>query len=190
VTKPAHGNLDLAMRQVLAELELTSHGSTQSWNSSGHGGGESVNVFPPGESRPPHIEWRERYERAVTDDARQRIIEDAGRALRGIIRRAKVTPTSGESEKQFAARVISTGRGFGVGEVATAMRCTPTRVRRIRLANGVSLEFGLALTVEAPDGDVERRARTLAEQGMSVRQIEMLTGMSKSWLHRMLGRAA
>ncbi len=187
--EPAHGNLDLAMRQVLAELELTSHGSTQSWNSSGHGG-ESVNVFPPGESSPPHIEWRERYERATTDDARQWVIDDAGRALRGIIRRAKVTVASGESEKQFAARVISTGRGFGVGEVATAMRCTPTRVRRIRLANGVSLEFGLALAVEAPDADAERRARTLAEQGMSVRQIGLLTGMSKDRVHRMLGKAA
>jgi len=189
MTEPAHGNLDLAMRQVLAELELTSHGSTQSWNSSGHGG-ESVNVFPPGESCPPHIEWRERYERAITDDARQRVIDDAGRALRGIIRRAKVTPVSGESEKEFAARVISTGRGFGVGEVATAMRCTPTRVRRIRLAGGVSLDFGEPLIVEAPDGDVERRVRTLAEQGMSERQIAMLTRLGTSRVRRVLGRAA
>jgi len=178
------------MRQVLAELELTSHGSTQSWNSSGHGGGESVNVFPPGESSPPHIEWRERYERAVTDDARQRVIEDAGRALRGIIRRAKVTPGREETEKEFAARALKDGRGFTLSVASTALRCTPTRLKRIRLAGGKTLDLGEPLIVEAPDGDVERRARTLAERGMSVRQMEMLTGMSKSWLHRMLGRAA
>lgn len=189
MTEPTHGNLDLAMRQVLAELELTSHGSTQSWNSSGHGGGDSDKVYPFGDQFPPHIEWRERYERAITDDARQRVVDDAGRALREIIRRAKVTPTSGESEGEFAARVISTGRGFGVGEVATAMRCTPTRVRRIRLAGGVSLEFGLALSAP-PATDAERRARTLGEQGMSERQIIMLTGLTKWRVRRVLGKAA
>jgi len=185
VTEPTHGNLDLAMRQVLAELELTSQGSTQSWNSSGHGGGESDKVYPFGDQFPPHIEWRERYERATTDDARQQVIDDAGRALRGIIRRTKVTPGREETEKQFAARVISTGRGFGVGEVATAMRCTPTRVRRIRLANGVSLDFGLTLTV-----DVEQRCRDLEGRGMTERQIGMLTGLAKSRVRRVLGRAA
>jgi hypothetical protein len=51
---------DREARQVLAELELISHGKCASYNSSG--AGESTAVLPQGESRPPHEYWRHRFQ--------------------------------------------------------------------------------------------------------------------------------
>lgn len=75
-------------RQLLAELELVSHGTTQAWNPSGGGHNAERPAFPPGEPKPPHIALRARLNAALTQTQVDRVCTAAREALRA----AKYTP--------------------------------------------------------------------------------------------------
>lgn len=169
-----HAIIPQHVRLLLAELELISHGSTQSWNSAGGAHGDNTAVLPYGESNPPHVYFRDLYLTQTTDEGRQRVVGKicgALREARGHIDRSHVV---GETREQEDTRIISQGEGFTADEVAHRFNCTPSRVRRARLAAGRSQHDGKptqgSLTVT--DGRIE--ALRMKEQGMSVRAIAMV----------------
>lgn len=179
---------DQQMHAVLLELMMLSHGSTQSWNASGRGGERDSR--PPGESYPPAEAYRDRYAAASHDVARQRVLHDARDELEtwrghGIRRHA------GESGQQQEQRMLREGRGFDPQTVAIRFDTNAGRVRKLRVSNGCLPETGEPLPgapvtpIAGPD-----RVLELHGQGCTLRQITTLTGVSKSQVHRILGRVA
>lgn len=175
-------------RQILAQLELISHGTTQSW-SPGHGGEKDV-VFPPGEKTPPHVYWRTRWLEATDEDARTAAWSGARKELESLSTRS-ITEISVETEEQLAKRVVKDGEGWTVEEVAQRMRCTTTFVRRARLKDGRNTETGVKPEEMIADfADRREQARELAERNLTERQIVAITGLPKSTVRRVLGKAA
>ena len=176
------------IHQVLAELELVSHGTTA--NLAPTGRGSEGAAVPPGESHPPHIHWRERWLGAVDEEDRRRVLAGARRELASL-RKRTVVKVSMETEEELEARIIREGRGEPVDRVAAAMRCTSTFVRKARLKAGVSVTTG-----KAPKGimigtvDQREHAEHMAENGATERQIEFVTKLPKTTVRRILGRAA
>jgi len=90
---------------------------------------------------------------------------------------------AGESAVDLAAEVVAGGEGWHALDVAIALRCTPTFVRRARLAAGRDPERGSALPpVEANGSPVEFGVQLLAA-GYSVRQASAISGVARSTLH-------
>jgi hypothetical protein len=175
-------------RQILAQLELISHGTTQSWSPS-HGGEKEV-AFPPGESKPPHVRWREEWKKATDDDGRTNAIKGARNELKSLSTRS-ITAVSVETEEQLSKRVVKDGEGWTVEEVAQRMRCTTTFVRKARVKDGRDIATGIKPEEIIEGLAVKReRARELAKRGLTERQIAMHTGLSKTTVRRVLGKAA
>jgi hypothetical protein len=188
VIVPTETEMPSGFRQILARLELISHGTTQSWSPS-HGGEKEV-AFPPGESKPPHVRWRERWEKATDEDGRMAAWSGARNELESLTTR-HITEVPVESEEQLAKRIVTDGEGWTVEEVAQRMRCTTTFVRRARLKDGRDIGTGMKPEEMIEDLVVKReRARELAERGLTERQIAMHTGLSKTTVRRVLGKAA
>lgn len=178
------------VRQVLAELELLSHGTVTNYSSTGGGSGPDTKD-PTGESHPPHLRWRSEWEHA-TDDAHREYVLQAARADLRSYRKRDLTLASApvESEVELEARIVREGKGWTVAETARHCLCTPTLVRRARLKAGVNAHTGVPPEgTELPD-DPAQKVRELDENGMSERQIEMVTGIPKTRIRRLLGKAA
>jgi hypothetical protein len=158
--------LESEMRQILAELEMLGHGSVTAWNASG--GGQADSRPPSGESNPPHIEYAERFER----DRSWETVEEARACLREWKRRAAPARETDTSEDDW---IIEDGEGYAADEVARRFNTTPARVRLLRSRNGREMEMGLPTS-----GRAAPKLRDLVEQGLTARQIEMLTGTARS----------
>jgi hypothetical protein len=172
------------MRQVLAELELISHGSTQSWNSAGGGkDSEDSTTAPPGEMHPPHLEYLHLWDQAVDDQARALIRKEAEALLESIrghgIDRSRVV---GESLEQEDARILAEGKDFPVEEVARRFHCTPTRVRRVRLA----AEQEAFEAARAAEADAAAEARRMEANGLTQRQIALTMDRPRRTIRRWL----
>jgi len=141
-----------------------------------------LGVMPAGETDPPGDYWRARYDAAGSEDERVVIVEQARVELRAWLVRPE-PPPEGETLDELIDRVIAIGEGWEAGDVALALRCTPTFVRRARVARDRSPTTGRV------EGSLEN-ARELLERGLSLRQVAMLTGIPKSTLHEALNRAA
>lgn len=204
-------DLDQQMRQVLAELELLPHGKCASYNSSG--GGDSASDLdwrevteddldaiikagtPQGESRPPHLIYRERYERAKEDDLddeqigvhrRAKVIAAARRALMEVRTQTKRVEIKPETDAQFTARIIKEGEGWSIKDTANYMKCTETRVRRARTEVGVSQADGKRL-IPLANLTVDKRrvmAQELRGKRMTLRQIAMHLGCDAETIRR------
>lgn len=176
------------IRQVLAELELISHGTTANWAPTGHASEGAA--MPPGESQPPHLYWRGQWLRAVDEEDERRVLAGARRELASLRKRSEVKVKM-ETEEELEARIVREGRGEPVTTVAMAMRCTSTFVRKARLKAGMSVTTG-----KAPKGiaigtvDQREHAEHMAENGATERQIEFVTKLPKTTVRRILGRAA
>lgn len=76
--------------QLLAELEVTSNApSRMAWTrptapARSRGGGSQDSACPSGDSFPPHVEFRQRWERCRSDEQRQAVFAEAAERLRGI----------------------------------------------------------------------------------------------------------
>ena len=136
---------------------------------------------PQGEARPPgelfYLMWR----KAGSEAERALIIERAEQAHAAWVKRPE-PPPEGETLDELEARVLS-HEGWEAKDVAMALRCTPTFVRRVRLRHDRSMDTGKV------EGSLEH-ARELLDRGYSLRQVAMLTGIPKSTLHEALDRAA
>lgn len=179
------------MRYLLTQLELLSHGSTQAWNSAG-GHGDSPNALPFGESNPPHLVFRDLYLAQPDDVGRGLVIEDARGELKRLrghgIDRSHVVGETLEAEN---GRILAEGAGFTADEVARRFKCTPTRVRRLRLAAGHGIEDGAAPVgvVSAEVVDARAEALRMKSQGMTERQIALALRKPKSTVHDWLQAA-
>lgn len=177
-------DLPTHVRLLLAELEMLPHGSTASWNPTG--GGEGDDPRPPGCGNPPHLELRARYLKAETDADRGEAVAAMKRTLREYrgagVDRSRVV---GETRHDESLRILAEGEGFTPKEVALRFRCTPTRVRQLRLAADRDAELGHLVEPEAiaPEDDDDAliaAARRMKGRGMSVRLIGLELGRPKS----------
>jgi hypothetical protein len=163
-----------AVRQLLAEMELLAHGGVTAWNSSGRG--KAGSRPPSGESGPPHVEWRERFDAAPLGEWPV-LLEEARGELEGWRRRT--APAVGEW-KSLGDLIIEDGVGWDPDAVARRFGVSAAYVCRIRLRRKVAIEDGRG---EEPDRKLSRderrrRVRDLKDQGMTVRQIATLLNVS------------
>jgi transposase len=175
--------LEHAMRQVLAEMTLVQYGSTTSWSSSGGGDGPEK---PSGDSRPLVDEWRERWERDPSD----RTLQGARDALDAWKRRP--TQDTGD-DTTVEDWVLSDGEGYTAEQVARNFGIADSRVRRIRMRNNREPEFGKSTeTVTRAERKDQSRVRviTLASQGMTIRQIHVVTDVPRETVRRWIRGAA
>jgi hypothetical protein len=166
-------------RQVLAELELTSTSRARAFV-------PVISTSPPDSMPPtgdpsPATYWRERFDQARPGEE-PTLLALARDELRHIRRRA-FPAVAWEDGVELAARVLGDGEGLQPGDVAFALRCTPTFVRRTRLANGREPEHGRTVRMDQLD------ARALMDAGMSLRQAAVATGVPRSTLAGRLARA-
>ena len=158
------------VRQILAELELVSAGTTYSWGSSGGG---KAGSRPPvsGEDDPPHLKYRRDYLRASTDHARKVVQDAALTHLRRLQGRYERPQAQGETPKQWKARLLREGEGFEAEIVARQFNTTPKIVRFARV------EFNRFPGDGRPMGQVDSvavrdsRIRVMAQQGATIAQI-------------------
>lgn len=160
---------------LLARMALLSYGATQHF---GGRGGDSGRIGPPGDARPMADRWASRFA-AASPSALAGLVEEAEREFDAWIRKP-LAPDTTETWEELAGRIVSDGWGITASECAMAMRCTPTMVRRARLAELRHPETGYGLPVEA---DSMAWARALDDAGLTLRQIEAVTGVAKSTLH-------
>jgi transposase len=172
-------------RQVLCEMELFMHGTTASLDPSGIGG-DGGGKPPTGESHPPHIEWRERWNRAIGTHQQEKTLEAAVKDLKAYREGAKGRKVSGENIAELEERIVKKcGEGWTVEEVAQHCRCNPKLVRVSWLKASVIPD-----EEKQPSKFQRARVKQLAGQKMSERDIAEMTKLSKTTIRRLLERAA
>jgi hypothetical protein len=196
-------DLETDFRQILGELEVLSHGSTQSFAAAPGAGSDEGYGRPPGDEFPPHIIWRREWDTnsreeregkrtpAQAKERREEILRHARDELvafrkRDLAKAVVIEETTDELEQ----RVVKTGKGWTVEETARECRCTTTFVRRARLKAGANAVTGVIPEDKPEPVDQRERCKQLADDGFSERQIHMLTELPKTTIRRILGRAA
>lgn len=174
------GNARREARNLLVRMSLLSYGGVSAMGYVR--GGEPAGIGPTGEGMPMHHEWGALFDAAADADL-PALITQARAELDAWIRRP-FAPDTTETWEELAARIVSDGWGVSARDCALAMRCTPTMVRRARLAAGRSPEYGYPLPEDG--GDRLTWARALNAAGLSLGQIQGLTGIPKTTLHRRL----
>lgn len=202
-------DLETQLRQTLAELELCSVTSAASLQASGRDTSDDIGGRrPPGDNHPPQDHYRHEWERLGReqeaaqleglptirfDRYRQELLERAREELASIRKQQKHVEIQAETDVALSKRIVREGDGFSVREVALALRVTETRVRRAVVELGADLSTGRIrrmVVAQAADGDAHEHARRLAASGMTERQIRMVTGLPKTAVRLILGRAA
>lgn len=122
--------LDLSVaRQLLAELEMVSHGTTQAFDTSGGHSSEKP-LMPPGETNPPHTRLRAELAKALTQTQVDKVADKAREALR----KARYTPPSDAlliyGTKPWREAIGNDDRPAAV--VAADYKITERHVRRLR----------------------------------------------------------
>lgn len=173
-------------RQVLAEMELLSYGKTASLNSSGLGG-EKENPVPQGDADPLADQWRFILLRCAAHDLED-LVREARDELDGIRRRdpALLVESVEEPRTAWEARLVEEGEGYEARHVATSFLCGVKDVMRVRLAAGRDPSDGRLTFSE----DKVARVKKLAAGGLSEREIQAQTGVAKTTVRRIIGRAA
>lgn len=182
---------ELNPRQVIAELELLSHGSCQAWNPAGGHGGEPAGL-PPGDKHVPHLYWAQRLRDAGVDErAIAKVAAGAKAELDAWRGRVHHRP-EGETAAEFDARIVREGDGWEADKVAFALRTTSTRVRKARQAAGRDVASGKTISKAGDLTDLERRAkaRELRDANLSIRQIAARLGVGLATVHRDLAASA
>ena len=182
-------SLDHEITAVLLQLELTSQGTTPSYN---RAGGHSDDIPDPrsGDPNPPHLEYRERYDRATTDVKRREVISAAEEELRTI--RHTQAKAVAEPEEAWERRLIKDGEGFDAQTVAVRMNTGVKRVWSVRKRNGRDKDTGKLPEAEERLSAQARteRARVMKDRGMSARQIAVMLRVDHKTVTSDLERAA
>jgi hypothetical protein len=166
---------------LFAQLSILPYGSTQNYNASGgksneHPGGKR----PAGESRPEALQALEAWTAARWHEGRMRgVLEQMQKDLDHWRR---YTPPEKAEDPKALKREIQSKRGWTDREVAQAMRLTVREVHEARLAAKCCPAKGYPY--------VGCSVVELANRGNSVRQIELMVGVSKSVVDRTLRKAA
>lgn len=173
-------DLSFEHRQVLVALQLLSHGATASLSPIAGRGGESEQVGPNGEGKPPH----ERYAQALREPGADvdAVMEEARAELAAWKRRPLAAPAEVETLDDLKARIVQCG-GWDAREVALAMRCTESLVRVSRVEASCDPEWGKPLDQPLPT-DPRERAAALVDLGLPYRQVEALCGIPITTIFR------
>ncbi|HTE62974.1 MAG TPA: hypothetical protein VK631_21650 [Solirubrobacteraceae bacterium] len=161
------------MRDVLIGYAMLQYGGVMPWgrvipNADGA-------LMPSGEGAPPLDYWLALMARCETTAEVQAVVTRARDEL-AAWRRRPTPPPAGESLADLKRRIVEDGEGWTPQEVALAMRVTPTLVRNTRIEAEREVEHG------RPDGSLVHGLQLLAA-GLSLRQVERITGIPKSTLH-------
>lgn len=173
----------MTFRQVLAELELLSHGTTQAFNSSGIAAERDPR--PSGEANPPHLTFRQQWDDAVDDEARERVHAEAVGYLlewRGQLKPAPVR------ELDLRGDVLRMA-GFTPKEIANRLGGIVSQGQVI----GWRGDAGLCVSTGYPrveDEPTRVRALRLWGQGLTASQIALSCGVSRQAISQLLKRAA
>lgn len=161
------------MRQVLCGLELASVVAASSVAPAVRGSAPDSRA-PTGQPSPADY-WRERYNDAPGPTSRAAVAVAAGHELAHLRRRRFAVGAAHDGE-DLRARVLREGEGASLAEVAMALRCTPTFVRRTRLAAGRETERGKRVAAKLD-------ASAMLAAGLSLRAVAIATGTPRSTLH-------
>lgn len=173
------------VRQVLAELELLSHGKTVSYNPS-TSGGHSGSKPPTGESEPPHLVFKARFEACQSVSEALRVLDEAQAELDSL--RKRTTPVQGlDGEELLRRQILEDHVGNSAAEVAIRLYCTTSKVRKIRGDAMCDPESGIELLPVAglPTGRANQAAH-LHEMGYSQQEIADRLGVSQATVSRLL----
>jgi hypothetical protein len=170
---PSVRSVEHEMREVLTHLALTS--VTRARVYVGTISSSSRTSLPPTGESSPAAAWCERFNAAAPVD-RQAVLAGARDELANI-RRRRFPLTTVRDGDDLRERIVHDGEGLDALEVAIALRCTPTMVRRTRLVHGRDAERGKHVTLLALE------PRALLAAGMSIRTAAAVTGVARSTLH-------
>lgn len=178
------------MRTVLARLELVSNGTTASYNSSG-GHHHQDNLYPPGDTQPPHLYWRRLYERerdADNEDGCRDVLHQARADLERITGRYQRPHVTGETAGEQIARMLTETQGWTPHDVELSRWRMPARqVRRHRVNAGRDPETAQPPTNLKP-ADRRATAARLRQQGYSTRAIAATLAISQTMVRFDLAR--
>jgi hypothetical protein len=178
--------LEAEVRAALVRLALTScvRGRLM-LPATSHGKPDSM---PPASVEHPVERLVVEAERALGD------VEALGRGLvavraeLGLILRRDLAPNlEVDSLEDLAELIVSRGAGWTAREVAISLRCTPTMVRRVRLAHGLELERGRRLELSGHGAEL---GLELVSAGMSYRAAAVVPGVARSTLSDRVRRQA
>lgn len=174
-------------RQVLAELELLSHGKGAALNSSGRGGDDPSRP-PHGEANPPHLIWRERMERCETDKVLT-LVAEARLELeqtRGFGKAAEPKPV-GETQEQWEARLIADGNGWDASTVAKSFRCLVRDVVKVRVRHDRDPSTG---RLNPAISDRDAKILRMHANGRQQREIARFMAINQATVSRVIRRLA
>lgn len=172
-------------RQILAQLELLSHGSTQSWNKTAQAADRDQR--PGGEAFPPHEQFRIDWYCATSDEARVDVLEAARRYLKEWKGQKVKKPTATRSQADIDAEMRSYA-GWTPREIAR-------RTGNV-ITEGMVMTWRKGHTVDPSTGyevkPIDKRSKVvqLHHGGMAQAEIAKVTGVTRQAVSQMLKRAA
>lgn len=177
-------------RSVILQLELTSNGTTTSWDSdTAH---QHASSRPPsnGDPHPPHLRFQHEMNTARDDRELEAVVERAEAEL-SAIRHGHTTTTEirPESQTELYARIVKDGEGWTAKEVAINMRCLPRDVTTARRSAGREPIYGRA-TKHTPAVDKAEQARVMRADGATTRQIAEALDTHQTQIMRWIREAA
>jgi hypothetical protein len=208
------GSLAEKMQVVLFEMKwLLPWGTVTNYNPTG-GGGVADSKIPAGvrlEGRTeemPHELWKRHWDHTyhsprqpqscdlcargnsqTGSHGRERVYRAAKEDLVAWRKRPAVHVVEETSDDQ-ERRMIREGCGWEPKAVAVHFNCTPTYVRRVRVAAGVNADTGQPTAgVSLDTMDEVEKAQQMAHDGLTERQIRMILNCGSSKVRRLLGRA-
>lgn len=132
-------------------------------------------ALPAGELHPPFEHWLDLLLQCQTFDYFKGVYSQAQAEVEHWRRRPD-PPPEGETLVQMIDRLIEEAEGWSARDAAVAFRCSATQIRRWRQERERNPETG------SIEGSLQH-ARDLLRQGLSLRQVAILTGIPKSTLH-------
>jgi hypothetical protein len=167
-------SVERRMRYVLLQLALTSTAPARGLVPV-VSVGSPESAIPTGE-RSPAERWCETYNMAVSDAAQAGALRGASEEL-AHLRRRKFRVGESANGDDLRERILGDGEGAETQVVALALRCTPTLVRRTRLAAGRDADYGRIVALD------EVTPSALLEAGLSLRAVALVTGLARSTLY-------
>lgn len=182
------------IRQVLAELELTSCGVTA--NPRGNGGGAFESMPPKtGDWSPPWVRLRRLFAEATTNDRRRELVAEAEHELE-LVKKTRPLPKNFREETQAerVQRMLREGLGASPADISRSrLKMSEREVRRYRTLHGRNPETGEVddLMRPMPDGtpdERDERMRAMLAAGYSQRQAAHVLCVDQSTISRRWAR--
>lgn len=172
-------------RQTIIDLAMTACGKGGAYQPSGS---SEFGERPPtsGDPNPPHIILTRRIASADTEYAIQAAVRWGETELERLRHQPAAFTERPETERERHKRIVGSGKGWTIHEVASALKVAPSEVRQARIAAGRDVATGEFIPEAKGAGGHDGVIRALKNQGWSIRQIADRTGVGKSTVQRVL----